>query len=368
MSVCVSCGKKGFFLRVNESGMCADCSFAKEEAVRAESVAFFEQLKNMYSELLSELKLPENPCDTSEICSEINKKIELCDDFNKLLPSCLTHKYFRDCLIESTGCSSGYCKIVSFDVYLWVERPSLVNDFIDTMSERIVQHRHIWFDHKFNIMKIASFHNCLRNLSRVPVLVSKCESSVNSVCVPDFVFSSVTRRTNFSSVSDFVVLDVETTGLKSSCDKIIEVSAVKFHNWQPVDIFTSLVNPGCDIPSNIVELTGISNDSVSEAPSFFEIADSLSGYIGSYNIVGHNLGFDLDFLFWSGLKLESSKRKYFDTLQLAKSTYKDVDGGYSLNSLCDHLHIRDNDSAHRASSDALASGFVFREICNRIKL
>lgn len=111
---------------------------------------------------------------------------------------------------------------------------------------------------------------------------------------------------------------------------------------------------------------------VENAPSFNQIVNSLSSFIGNSNIVGHNLEFDLKFLYKNGLNIFSAKRKYFDTLSIAKRTLKrfnekrpdtfyDVDD-YKLTTLCDYYKIRGNLSAHRSSSDSLATGYLFKHL------
>ena len=73
----------------------------------------------------------------------------------------------------------------------------------------------------------------------------------------------------------FISIDVETTGLDSKNDKIIEISAVKFSNNKVVDKFTKLINPEKKIPSFIQNLTGIKNEHVEDAPFFNEISNDL---------------------------------------------------------------------------------------------
>lgn len=99
-------------------------------------------------------------------------------------------------------------------------------------------------------------------------------------------------------------------------------------------------------------------------------------------MVGHNLPFDLNFLYRNGLNILAKKRKYFDTLELAKKVVKgptkrwnsDTAGyvtdfnidyeveNHKLETLCDYFEIRDNSSAHRALSDCLATGYLFQSL------
>src|SRR5262249_21157693 len=95
---------------------------------------------------------------------------------------------------------------------------------------------------------------------------------------------------------DFVVLDTETTGLRPGPDRVIEVAAVRVRNGEIVDSFQSLINPGRPLPPFIVRFTGISQDMLQDAPMAREVMPDLLQFIDGAILVGHNLGFDLNFL------------------------------------------------------------------------
>lgn len=94
----------------------------------------------------------------------------------------------------------------------------------------------------------------------------------------------------------FVSIDVETTGLKPSSQRIIEVALVRFEDGMETDRFDRLVNPGRRIPSYISKLTGIRDDDVEDAATFAELAESIVEFIGGDVLVGHNISFDIGFL------------------------------------------------------------------------
>lgn len=95
---------------------------------------------------------------------------------------------------------------------------------------------------------------------------------------------------------DFVVIDVETTGLRPGPDRVIEVGAVRVRGGEAVAAFQSLINPGRHIPSFIVQFTGITPDMLKDAPTASEIFPELLQFIDGAILVGHNIGFDLNFL------------------------------------------------------------------------
>ncbi|HEV2127836.1 MAG TPA: exonuclease domain-containing protein [Thermomicrobiales bacterium] len=94
----------------------------------------------------------------------------------------------------------------------------------------------------------------------------------------------------------FVALDVETTGLKATSHRIIEVALIRHENGIEVDRFDRLVNPGRTIPAYISKLTGIRNDDVADAAVFGTLVDDIVTFIGEDPVIGHNVAFDIGFL------------------------------------------------------------------------
>src|SRR6476469_3269914 len=83
----------------------------------------------------------------------------------------------------------------------------------------------------------------------------------------------------FDPEQDYVVVDIETTGSWSNGDRITEMGAVKIRNHRVVDEWHSLLNPQRSIPAKIVQLTGITNEMVRDAPLFAEVADSFMQFM-----------------------------------------------------------------------------------------
>ena len=93
-----------------------------------------------------------------------------------------------------------------------------------------------------------------------------------------------------------VSIDIETTGLDSQADAIIEIAAVRFNGHRVEAEWSSLINPGRPIPPMITQLTGITNEMVRNAPPMRAILNDLADFVGAAPVVGHNVGFDLSFL------------------------------------------------------------------------
>ena len=164
--------------------------------------------------------------------------------------------------------------------------------------------------------------------------------------------------------------------VSAACGTAEVVEAFTDHNF----IRDTLLNPGKHIPDKASAINNITDDMVADAPAFMQIIDSLNAFVGKSNIVGHNLPFDLKFLYRYGYDFTANKRRYYDTCEIAKKTLKkpklkwdkdfdeyvidydcdyDVED-YKLTTLCDYYQIRDNMFAHRALSDALATGELFK--------
>ena len=98
-------------------------------------------------------------------------------------------------------------------------------------------------------------------------------------------------------LNKYVVIDIETTGLDPQYDEIIELGALKIENGVIVDSFSKLIKPKTSISDFITQLTGISNSMVENAPSIEEELPNYLKFINEQNIVGHNVNFDINFIY-----------------------------------------------------------------------
>ncbi|MBX4259037.1 PolC-type DNA polymerase III [Clostridium estertheticum] len=155
----------------------------------------------------------------------------------------------------------------------------------------------------------------------------------------------------------FVVFDLETTGLSSENDKIIEIGALKIENGKIVDRFSEFVNPGIDIPYKIIELTGITNDNVSDAASIEDVLPKFLEFTKDSVLVAHNSDFDASFIKKNsqrlGLKFQNA---IMDTIPLAKYLLKDLKT-FKLNTVAKYLGIT-LENHHRAVDDAKATADI----------
>jgi DNA polymerase III epsilon subunit family exonuclease len=155
----------------------------------------------------------------------------------------------------------------------------------------------------------------------------------------------------------FAALDIETTGLSSARDRIIEVSVVLYDAKGTQErVYSSLVNPLVAIPSPASSINGITDSMVSQAPTFTQIAQDLYDVLNGRVLVGHNIGsFDNRFLeaAFAAAGMRWTPDVVLDTLHLARVAYPGLKS-HKLATLCAVVGIT-NEQAHRAESDARAT-------------
>ncbi len=145
-----------------------------------------------------------------------------------------------------------------------------------------------------------------------------------------------------------VSLDLETTGLSSEEDAIIEIGAVKFRGGEEIETFTSLVNPHRPLSYRISMLTGINQEELDAAPDFSEVRERLAAFIGDHPIVGQNIGFDLEFLRAQGFSLPNISHDILDVASVLLPQLPD----YTLATLARELAVP-SPVQHRALADAI---------------
>jgi DNA polymerase-3 subunit epsilon len=122
---------------------------------------------------------------------------------------------------------------------------------------------------------------------------------------------------------DAVVLDLETTGLSPAKDKIIQIAILKIYagNSKEPELKTRYINPGIPIPKKVIEITGITDEIVKDAPKFEKIAKGIVAFIGDADIITFNGNrFDIPFLIEElnrcEIELDMSERKCVDVKRL----------------------------------------------------
>lgn len=165
--------------------------------------------------------------------------------------------------------------------------------------------------------------------------------------------------------TEYVVLDIETTGLSRWRDKIIEIAAVKYEKTTEKETYSTLINPGRRIPEKVTELTGITDEDVLEAPKIREVLPELKAFLGDLPIVAHNAPFDMGFLSvaFSNAK-ESFTNTSIDTLYLVKLMPLNAERN-SLEILKREILLQDRIS-HRALADVYTTAELFAYIVEEL--
>ncbi len=152
-------------------------------------------------------------------------------------------------------------------------------------------------------------------------------------------------------INSFVAIDLETTGVDPSVDKIIEIGAVKVVDGVEQEEFSTFVNPGVPVPWRITEITGIDDSMVVMAPSIEAVLPDVLEFIGDLPLLGHNIKFDYSFLKTAALNCgQSFEKDGIDTLRIARILAPELESK-RLEFLCAHYGI-DAGHSHRALDDA----------------
>ena len=167
-------------------------------------------------------------------------------------------------------------------------------------------------------------------------------------------------RKRVEYIPDYVIFDLETTGISWKKDEVIEIAAVKVQGGEIVDEFSELVDPGMPIPFYASEVNGITDDMVAGCPSFDEVLGKFLEFSGDAVLVGHNIHcFDMKFMQKSAQNYYGQMigNDYIDTLQIARLYLPGMEH-HTLTDLADHYGIK-TDGAHRALNDCRMNQKVF---------
>lgn len=167
--------------------------------------------------------------------------------------------------------------------------------------------------------------------------------------------------------SDFVVVDVETTGAKTPPGRIMEIGAYRVQGGRVVAEFQTLINPEASIPPFISRLTGITEAMVRTAPLFSEVAVDWLEFAGDAVLVAHNSHFDVRVLNYEIGRIFPGRRMINEHLCTVKLSRSCVPGlaNYQLHTLAEHFSIP-HPNRHRAPADALATAELFIRMLERL--
>lgn len=173
-----------------------------------------------------------------------------------------------------------------------------------------------------------------------------------------------------ASPDSFIVLDIETTGYLPEWDHIIEVGAIKYDHGVEIARFSSLVQPpsvdGEYIDPYITELTGITNEMLASAPAIENILPELYDFLGSSIIIGHNVNFDINFLYdnFEEVLEKPLSNDFIDTMRLSRNLHPE-EKHHRLSDLCERYAL-DYSSAHRSIKDCELTFSCYNKLLSEI--
>ncbi|WP_121627703.1 3'-5' exonuclease [Poseidonibacter antarcticus] len=172
-----------------------------------------------------------------------------------------------------------------------------------------------------------------------------------------------------NQADSFIVLDIETTGLKQETCKIIEIGAIKINNINDKEhqTFHTMIKIDNKLPKKIKDLTGITDSDLEDGITLHEALVSFSEFAKDNVIVAHNAPFDLGFIRHNMKQegIEFSISKAIDTLELSRDVFPHLKS-YKLGALADYIGI-DKGNAHRAIDDAKVTLLLYTTCLELLK-
>lgn len=167
-------------------------------------------------------------------------------------------------------------------------------------------------------------------------------------------------------LENYLIVDLETTGLSAASDKIIEIGAIKIKKGMEPQIFNRLICPGVPIRKEIVDIVGITDEMVENQPVIEEVMPEFAEFAENLPLLGHNLIFDYGFLKTAAGRCHISfEKEGLDTLTLSKKYLPELESR-KLDFLCRYFQIED-ENHHRAWNDARVTGELYQILCEKFE-
>lgn len=165
--------------------------------------------------------------------------------------------------------------------------------------------------------------------------------------------------------ASYVVLDIETAGYTPGGDHITEVGAIKVRDGKIIDTYSQLINPREPLPYFITRLTGITNEMVAHKPIFAEIAKECYAFLENEIIVGHNVHFDINFMYDNFIKNDIHlKNDFVDLLRISRRLSPHLKN-HKLGTVASSLGVS-YEGAHRALEDSKITYACFEKYRQKI--
>lgn len=182
--------------------------------------------------------------------------------------------------------------------------------------------------------------------------------------LPAFLLPLATVSAQPATQTVFVAFDIETTGLSTTQDRIVEIAAVRFQNGQCQAVTNWLINPQQPIPTYASRVHGITDSMVASAPKFAAVYPAFCSFIQNAPLLAHNARFDIGILAAEIQRgdLPPLNNIAIDTLTLARDQFPKL-SSHSLEHLATTLTLP-RTQPHRACSDAITVMHLMHRICD----
>lgn len=177
----------------------------------------------------------------------------------------------------------------------------------------------------------------------------------------------VTSAKGQSFDDEYVVFDIETTGLNKEKCKIIEIGAVKIKNREIVDRYSTFIYPEEKLTDEIVNLTNITDEMLEGQRKIDEVLPEFLDFVGDAVLVAHNASFDTGFVRIKAdeLGLNYRHNTILDTLELSRTLLKDLKK-HKLDVVAKRLGVS-LEGHHRAVNDAEATAEIFLKLVDMLE-
>ncbi|MCH5260716.1 MAG: 3'-5' exonuclease [Lachnospiraceae bacterium] len=385
---CAQCGKKKLALTLDGDGICPSCQSAnnqrrlqqeqeeREQAAKqreedlSKAAAFYNELVQLWKRAGYDQSL------NDKTIEDAYSAIADCDKFISLLHQIPEINCFQEIFAQHCSYLTGSeCRSEDFGKMSTekVGDDTIKIDFaqLETRSQR--------YRDKVEkaIEATNAFNDALAQIVHVDIVPDLTAVPKSASTILPVQTTNITAKTSLNKLSVFYVIDVETTGLNPIIDEIIQITALRFLNFEPVETFTTYVKPRNGLNPKAQKINGITEKDVENAPYIEQVIRLFDAFLSEPHakkeppIVGHKISFDYQFLTAHGstalsVAMALNSRKFYDTLELSKREYS-YRSVFTLEALTENILNVLRSDAHDSLSDALATGLLFKQICkNRI--
>lgn len=383
---CSQCGKKKLALTLDRDGICPSCQAAinkkqiqqeqaeREQATKqreediSKAIAFYDELVRLWNNTGDRLYFIGTTLDDAfTAIADCDRFISLLHQIPKI--NCFQEIFAQHCLyVTESGCRSNDFGEISTEL--------VGNNTVKIDMTQLEAHIQRYRSKVEEVIEATNaFNSSMAQIVHTAIVPDLAAAPNTSFTLTSVQTANITSKTSLNKLSVFYVIDVETTGLNPVSDEIIQITALRFLNFEPIETFTTYVKPRNGLKPAAQRVNGITESDVENAPYIEQVIRQFDAFISEPKtkqkqgppIVGHKIAFDYQFLTTHGstalsVAMALNSRKFYDTLELSKREYSFY-SNFRLESLTKNvLNILRTD-AHDSLSDALATGLLFKQIC-----